>query len=41
MDFIESIETGINGRLHLQLRGGPEVEVSRRQAILFRARSSI
>jgi two-component system, LytTR family, response regulator len=41
MDFIESIETGINGRLHVQLRGGPEVEVSRRQAILFRARSSI
>jgi two-component system LytT family response regulator len=40
--FIESVETGVNGRLHVQLRdGGPEVEISRRQARLFRAMASI
>lgn len=37
LDFIESVDLGINGRLHVQLRdGGPEVEISRRQARLFR-----
>lgn len=41
LKFIESIEAGINGRLHAQVRGGPEVEISRRQARLFKALTSI
>ena len=39
--FIESIEAGVNGRLHAQVRDGPEVEISRRQARLFKALTSI
>jgi two-component system LytT family response regulator len=41
LDFIENVELGTGGRLHLQLRDGPEIEVSRRQARLFRARSTV
>jgi len=41
LDFIEHVELGVNGRLHAQLRGGPEVEVSRRQARLFKAKMSV
>ena len=41
LDFIESVDLGVNGRLHAQLRGGPEVEISRRQARLFKAKTSI
>lgn len=41
LDFIESVELGVNGRLHAQLRDGPEVEISRRQARLFKAQMSI
>jgi two-component system LytT family response regulator len=41
LKFIESIEAGVNGRLHVQLRDGPEVEISRRQARLFKALASI
>jgi two-component system LytT family response regulator len=41
LDFIETVEAGVNGRLHVQLRGGPEVEISRRQARLFRSQMSI
>lgn len=41
LDFIESVELGVNGRLHAQLREGPEVEISRRQARLFKARTSV
>jgi two-component system, LytTR family, response regulator len=41
LDYIETVEAGVNGRLHLQLRDGPEVEISRRQARLFRAQLSI
>jgi two-component system, LytTR family, response regulator len=42
LEFIESVDVGINGRLHVQLRGGgPEVEISRRQARLFRAQTSV
>jgi len=41
LDFIENVELGINGRLHVELREGPEVEISRRQARLFRSRMSI
>jgi len=40
LDFIQQVELGEGGRLHLQLRDGPEIEVSRRQARLFRARSA-
>jgi two-component system LytT family response regulator len=38
LDFVESIEPGLGGRLHAQMRGGPEVEVSRRRARLLRER---
>lgn len=41
LDFIESIELGVNGRLHAQLREGPEVEISRRQTRLFKMQMSI
>jgi two-component system, LytTR family, response regulator len=41
LDFIENVELGINGRLHVQLRDGPEVEISRRQARLFKSQMSI
>jgi two-component system LytT family response regulator len=41
LDFIESVELGVSGQLHAQLRGGPEVEISRRQARLFRTLTSI
>jgi two-component system, LytTR family, response regulator len=41
LDFIENVELGVNGRLHAQLRLGPEVEISRRQARLFRTKMSI
>jgi two-component system LytT family response regulator len=36
LDFVAAVELGLGGRLHLNLRGGPEVEVSRRQARLFK-----
>lgn len=35
LEFVEEVDMGTGGRLHIQLRGGPEVEVSRRQARLF------
>lgn len=42
LDFIEKVDPGINGRLDVTLRGGgPEVEISRRQARLFREQMSI
>ena len=41
LEFIENVEMGVNGRLHVQLRGGPEVEISRRQARLFKSQMSI
>jgi two-component system LytT family response regulator len=41
LEFIESVELGLTGRLHVQLRDGPEVEISRRQAKLFRLKTSI
>lgn len=40
LDFIESVDMGTNGRLHVQLKDGPEIELSRRQARLFRSRTS-
>ena len=41
LDFIANVELGVAGRLHVQLRDGPEVELSRRQARLFRMRTEI
>lgn len=41
LDFIQQVEPGEGGRLYLQLRDGPEIEVSRRQARLFRARTTV
>ena len=41
LDFIEGVELGVGGRLHVQLRDGPEVEISRRQARLFRMRTDV
>jgi two-component system, LytTR family, response regulator len=42
LEFIEKVSLGINGRLDVTLRGGgPEVEISRRQARLFRQQMSI
>jgi two-component system, LytTR family, response regulator len=41
VEFIESVELGAGGQLHVQLRGGPEIEISRRQARLFRAQMSV
>jgi two-component system LytT family response regulator len=38
LDFVESVDAGVGGRLHAQLRGGPEIELSRRQARLLRQR---
>lgn len=42
LEFIEKVNLGINGRLDVTLRGeGPEVEISRRQARVFREQMSI
>jgi two-component system LytT family response regulator len=41
LDFIAGVELGVGGRLHVQLRDGPEVEISRRQARLFRMRMNV
>ena len=42
LEFIEKVNLGINGRLDVTLRGGgTEVEISRRQARLFREQMSI
>ena len=39
LDFVQRVELGLGGRLHVELRGGSEVEISRRQARLFKART--
>lgn len=42
LEFIEKVNLGINGRLDVRLRGGgPDVEISRRQARVFREQMSI
>jgi two-component system LytT family response regulator len=41
LDFIESVEGGVGGQLHVQLRDGPEIEISRRQARLFKLQTSV
>jgi len=38
LDFVESVDPELGGRLRVQLRGGPDVEISRRQARAFRMR---
>jgi two-component system LytT family response regulator len=41
VDFIAAVEPGTGGQLYVQLRDGPEVEISRRQARIFRAMMSV
>ena len=41
LEFIQNVEFGVNGRLHAQLRDGLEVEISRRQARLFKTKMSV
>jgi two-component system LytT family response regulator len=41
LDFIVSVEPGTGGQLHVQLRDGPEIEISRRQARLFKMQTSV
>lgn len=41
LDFVKSIEVGQGGRLHVELHDGTEVEISRRQARLFRMRATV
>jgi two-component system LytT family response regulator len=41
VEFIDSVEPGTSGQLHVQLRGGPEVEISRRQARVFKTLMSV
>jgi two-component system, LytTR family, response regulator len=41
LDYIDGVELGVNGQLHVQLRGGPEVEISRRQARLFKKQTTV
>jgi two-component system LytT family response regulator len=41
LEFIEGVELGVNGQIHVQLRDGPEVEISRRQARQFRKQTSV
>ena len=39
LEFVDEVDMGVGGRLHVQLRGGPEIEISRRQARIFIERS--
>jgi two-component system LytT family response regulator len=41
LSFITSVETGVGGRLHALLRDGQEVEISRRQARVFKALTTV
>lgn len=41
LEFIDKVDLGINGGLIVQLRGGPEVDLSRRQARLFREQTTL
>lgn len=41
LHFVAGIELGEGGRLHVQLRNGPEIEISRRQARVLRMRTTI
>jgi two-component system LytT family response regulator len=39
LDFISAVHLGIGGGIGVELRGGPSIEISRRQARLFRERT--
>ena len=41
VDFIEKVELGVGGQLHVQLKDGSAVDISRRQARLFREQMSV
>jgi two-component system, LytTR family, response regulator len=41
LELITGVELGLSGRIHVQLRDGPEVQISRRQARLFRQQTSV
>jgi two-component system LytT family response regulator len=41
LEFIKRVGSGLGGRLQVELQDGPEVQISRRQARLFRARASL
>jgi two-component system LytT family response regulator len=41
LTFIEKVEPWFSGSVKVRLRGGPEVEFSRRQAQLFRERTEL
>jgi two-component system, LytTR family, response regulator len=41
LEFVQSVQLGLGGRLLAKLRDGPDVEISRRQARLFRARMTV
>ena len=41
LEFIQQVESGEGGRLYVQLRDGPEIEVSRRQAREFKQGSTL
>jgi DNA-binding LytR/AlgR family response regulator len=41
LKFVQSVRLGSGGRLLAKLRDGSDVEISRRQARLFRARMTV
>ena len=41
LEFVQNVKLGLGGRLLAKLRDGPDVEISRRQARLFRARMTV
>jgi two-component system LytT family response regulator len=41
LDFVQNVQLGSGGRLLTTLRDGSDVEISRRQARLFRARMTV
>jgi two-component system, LytTR family, response regulator len=41
LGFVKSVEVGQGGRLHVELHDGTEIEISRRQARLFRMRATV
>jgi two-component system LytT family response regulator len=41
LNYIQQVEAGEGGRLHVQLKDGPEIEISRRQAREFKERGDV
>ena len=41
LDFVQNVQLGLGGRLLAKLRDGSDVDISRRQARLFRARMTV